>query len=120
MIVTGMRILLGLPHNEGRRWLNTVAAWRFKRKSPRWTRESGDYLYGHSRCSARNVADRFVGNAFRKHLIAPQPWHGRFGWLWYAWIVARTAVGCHDAKIKTTWHERARTEYWYRFEKEWD
>jgi len=120
MQITGLRIMLGLPHNEGRLWLNTVAAWRFKRKSPSWARKSGEYLYGHSRCSARNVADRFAGNAFRKHLAVPQPWNGRFGWLKYAWVIARTAVGSHDAKIKKTWHERAGAEWYYRYEKQYD
>lgn len=118
MDTTGIRILCGLPHNEGRPTLNSIAQARFEKILPTLAELEGDYVYDGSRCSPPNVADRYSGNAFRKNFR--QPWRGWLGKLHYVWACLSTWLGWQDKKIEATWHERASAEHWYLYEKDWD
>lgn len=115
---TGWRILGGLPHNEGRPFLNRVAKARFKRIVTSFTKNEGDYVYSGYRCSPENVADRFAGSVFRKFL-GIDPFKGFIGTIKYIVAVVFTKLGLLDKEIEATWHERASSEYYYMYEKDW-
>lgn len=116
---TGIRILFGLPHNEGKRLLNSIAERRFKRIRSNLTRKTDEYLYGGSRCCPVNIADRFSGYAFRKGIWHHYQWQGLRGNLRYVWACLSTWIGWQDVKIEKIWHERAGAEYYYTYEKDW-
>lgn len=118
MYLTGIRILCGLPHNEGSPRLNSIVVKRYDRIYGNMKRRTGEYLYSGCRTHAANVADRFSGNAFCKTL-ADEPWEGWRGKLRYAWACVSTWAGWQDDRIELTWHERAAAEWWYANEIPW-
>lgn len=117
----GIAIFCGLPLGEGQRTLNRIAQNRFMRIRPKLTRESGEHVYDRFRTSAVNVADRFSGNAFRKYLAddSANDYSGFFGQIKLAWRCLLTFIGRCDAKLESTWHERAQSDWHYHYEKNW-
>lgn len=127
--ITGYRILLGLPHNEGHHVLNAVAARRFSKIKPRFQHMMArdpdwGYTYDGSRTTPRNVADRFVGSLRRtmqkRRKNWGNPWKGLRGKVRLTIQSVLIAFGWYDREIEKTWHERANSEYHYRYVKEWD
>lgn len=119
---TSRRILIGLPHNEGRPLLNRVAKRRFLKKVSTWSQQPHDGCWGRiydgNRCQPDNVADRFSGYAFRQKPLMPCCWQGFRGRVKYLWAVVTTFLGFQDRKLESTWHERATLEWVYLCERD--
>jgi len=107
----------------GRRYLSKIAAKRFNRIKHTFDRRQGEYLYNGLRCSTKGVSNRFATEQFRvRGECRPYncEWFGLRGKMKYLLSCITTFIGLHDYDIEQTYHERAQSEWWYRYEKEWD
>lgn len=117
----GLSIQYGLP--PWRTNVDHAVTNRFNRIKSQLRQKDGEVLYGLNRTNPESLAWRMLQNnnfLFVRKFFQVKWYLRPLYWISETTMPIRVWLGMYDTEIELAWHDGARAEYWYSFEKNWE